>query len=475
MKHLRYVIVALLAIFAVETVAQEGVTWKEMHKVKRKETIFGIAKDYGLTVDELIRANPEMNTPGYELKKGDFIFIPFSAAEQAQRQQNGMQNGNQNNPIQATRTVSVEQLAKANGQNTDTDIRNRAIRVGVMLPLHDVDGDGRRMVEYYRGMLLACDSLKKNGVSVDVHAWNVNIDADIRQTLLDPAAAKCDIIFGPLYTKQMAPLSDFVRTYGIKLVIPFSISGNDVQQNPNIYQVYQTPADINEATIQQFLERFAAHHTVFIDCNDSTSQKGVFTMNLRRIMDARGIAYNVTNLNSSDDAFSKAFSRTEPNIVILNTGRSPELNSTLRRLDRLTSQVPGLGISLFGYTDWLMYTKVYQEYFHKYDTYIPSTFYRDPNSYKTLSIEGQYKRWFGNEMMYALPRFGLTGFDQAYFFLSGLHERGKAFNATKAESSHKPIQTMFNFKRAAKGGGMQNRQLTFVHYATNHSIVLINF
>ena len=68
MKHLRYAIVALLAVFAVETVAQEGVTWKEMHKVKRKETIFGIAKDYGLTVDELIRANPEMNTPGYELK-----------------------------------------------------------------------------------------------------------------------------------------------------------------------------------------------------------------------------------------------------------------------------------------------------------------------------------------------------------------------------------------------------------------------
>ena len=80
MKHLRYAIVALLAVFAVETVAHEGVTWKEMHKVKRKETIFGIAKDYGLTVDELIRANPEMNTPGYELKKGDFIFIPFSAA-----------------------------------------------------------------------------------------------------------------------------------------------------------------------------------------------------------------------------------------------------------------------------------------------------------------------------------------------------------------------------------------------------------
>ncbi|MBO4826787.1 MAG: LysM peptidoglycan-binding domain-containing protein [Prevotella sp.] len=470
MKSMRFALISVLLAFATQTMAQEGVTWKEMHKVKKKETIFGIANEYGLTVEELIKANPEMNTPGYSLKKGDFIFIPFSAAELQQRAGN-VQQATQ----QGTQTISVGQLANATAKQNDVDIRNRAIRVGVMLPLHDVDGDGRRMVEYYRGMLLACDSLKKNGISVDIHAWNVNIDADIRQTLLDPAAAKCDIIFGPLYTKQMKPLSEFVRTYGIKLVIPFSISGNDVQENPNIYQVYQTPNDINDATINQFLERFPAHHPVFIDCNDSTSQKGIFTMGLRRIMDARGISYNVTNLNSSDEAFSKAFSRTEPNIVILNTGRSPELNSTLRRLDRLTSQVGGLSISMFGYTDWLMYTKVYLEYFHKYDTYIPATFYHDPNSAKSISIENQYRRWFKTDMMYALPRFGLTGFDQAYFFLSGLHERGKAFNATKAESRHLPIQTQFNFKRAAKGGGMQNRQLTFVHYAPNHSIVLNNY
>ena len=56
------------------------------------------------------------------------------------------------------------------------------------------------MVEYYRGILLACDSLKKAGISTNVRAWNVNIDADIRQTLLQEGASDCDIIFGPLYT-----------------------------------------------------------------------------------------------------------------------------------------------------------------------------------------------------------------------------------------------------------------------------------
>ena len=34
-----------------------------------------------------------------------------------------------------------------------------------MLPLHKIDGDGRRMLEYYRGLLLGIEDLKKQGVS----------------------------------------------------------------------------------------------------------------------------------------------------------------------------------------------------------------------------------------------------------------------------------------------------------------------
>ena len=71
-----------------------------------------------------------------------------------------------------------------------TDVRKREVRVGIMLPLHNVDGDGNRMVEFYRGLLLAVDDLKKEGISVDIHAWNVNIDADIRQTLTKEGADK---------------------------------------------------------------------------------------------------------------------------------------------------------------------------------------------------------------------------------------------------------------------------------------------
>ena len=373
----------------------------------------------------------------------------------------------------ASATTKTTTQAPLNRTSAQDDVRKRAVRVGVMLPLHNVDGDGRRMVEYYRGVLLACDSLKKRGISVDVHAWNVPIDADIRQTLLEKDANRCDIIFGPLYTKQMKALSDFVRTYNIKLVIPFSISGNDVSLNPNIYQVYQSPATLNEAAIQAFMKRFANHHTVLIDCNDTTSRKGVFTMNLRKQMEAKGMKYSITNLKSSDEAFAKAFSKNMPNVVVLNTGRSPELNATFARLNKMTVATPGIVISMFGYNEWLMYTKPYQELFYKYDTFIPSSFYRDPQSRDVWHIEAKYRQMFGTDMMYALPRFAITGFDQAYFFLKGLHDKGKNFNGTRAESDYKAIQTPLNFKRIGQGGGMINQEFMLVHFTPKKSVVKI--
>ena len=73
MRHfLRYALLLFLLLGGMEASAQQGKTWKEMHKVKKKETIYGIAKEYGLTEEELRKANPEMLDPNYKLKKGSY-------------------------------------------------------------------------------------------------------------------------------------------------------------------------------------------------------------------------------------------------------------------------------------------------------------------------------------------------------------------------------------------------------------------
>ena len=422
--------------------------WREIHKVKRKETVFGIAKDNGLTIEELLNANPEMKQPGYELKKGDFIFIPYPSSTPAKTQT----------------------AAQTSAQTKVADSKSKAIRVGVMLPLHNENGDGTRMTEYYRGVLMACDSLRCNGISVDVHAWNVAENADINKTLRDNAAAQCDVIIGPLYSTQVKALSDFSRKHGIKVLIPFSINAPELLSNPNLFQVYQSPADFNESVISRFLDKFAGYHTVFIDCNDTTSRKGIFTFGLRRRMETMGRSHSITNLKSSDAYFSKAFSRVMPNVVVLNTGRSPELNVAFAKLNNLTMNDAKVSVSMFGYTEWMMYTKYNLDNYYKYNVFIPAAFYTNPLSAKTARIEQKYRWNFHADMLQALPRFAITGFDQAYYFIKGLSMYGSKFTGAAGVVGYTPIQTPLRFVRVGDNGGYRNNSMLMVHYTPGHKI-----
>ena len=458
-RTLRYFLLMMVLILGTSIVsAQQPANIREQHKVKKKETVFGISRAYGLTIEELINANPEMKQQGYELKKGAVLNIPYPKSviekQEAERA--------------AKARKVAEEAAKAN------DVRNREIRLGVMLPLHDINGDGRRMMEYYRGVLMACDSLKKQGVSIDVHAWNTAEDGNIYKVLEDPAAAKCDLIIGPLYSKQMDALSDFVAKHDIRLVIPFSINAPQLTTNRNIFQIFQSLNEVSEATISHYLERFKDCHTVVIDCNDTTSKKGVFTFALRRQMESRGMECVVTNLKSSEENFSRAFSRTKPNVVVLNTGRSQELGVAFSKINGLKANNPELDITMFGYSDWLLYTHRYLENYYKYNTYIPSVFYYNPLSPATQQFQQKYRQNFSSDMQNLLPRFAITGFDHAYFFLKGLHKYGKTFNGAEGMFGYPFIQTPLKFERYGNGG-LRNKTLLFIHYKPDHLMETFKF
>lgn len=447
MRHiLRYFTFIILSIMSFQALAQTAV-WRDVYEVKKKDTIYGISRAYGITIDELMDANPEMKSPNYKLKKGTKILIPNTSATQKA-------------------VVEMKQNLKTAPHQT--------IKIGIMLPLHNNDGDGKRMVEYYRGILMGCDSLKAQGINTEVYAWNVPNESDIKVPLINEEVKNLDIIFGPLYTKQVKDLADYCQRNDIKLVIPFSIYANDVQTNKNVFQVYQNGVSIAESSVKAFMERFPDCNPIIIDCNDSTSNKGVFTTALRKELESKGIHYQITNLRSTEEQFAKAFSASKKNVIVLNTGRSPELNMAFRKLNELKTQKPTTDIAMFGYVDWLMYEQTYRELFHKYDAYIPSTYYYNKTLTKISQLERNYKYWFKTEMQNQyIPRFAITGFDHAMFFIRGLYDEGSAFNGKT--SSHKYIQTPLRFARVGENGGLQNNSFLLVHYKSDRVIETIAY
>jgi hypothetical protein len=434
----KYILLVFVTIVSYVLSAQ---TQPEMHKVKRHETVYGIAHQYGITEQELINANPEMDQSDYKLKKGTFLFIP--------------------------KHIETPVVIK-------NDIKGRAIKVGVLLPIHNVNGDGRRMADYYRGLLMACDSLKSEGISVDVSTWNVTDNDDIRIFLLNESLKSCDVIFGPLYSTQVHDLSNFVKDNNIKLFIPFSISSSDVYTNSNIFQVYQSENNMNFETVGNFMTRFVASHPVFIDCNDTSSTKGTFTSELRRQLETKKIGYNITNVNSPEDLFSKAFNRNKPNVVILNSASLSSLKAVIIKLKSFSTNYPGVVFSVFGYQDWLSYANQLKDDFYKMDTYVPTTFYCDHHVPRSAYFIKNYRRWFNTDMLNTSQRFAMTGFDHAYYFLKGLNMYGKGFTGARGNVGYTPMQTPLRFERAG-GGGFINHSMMFVHYSYNHNIEIINY
>lgn len=455
-KILRYFLLsALLAFCCVEAGAQTMQTYK----VKKKETIYGIARDHGISVEDLMRANPGMESPDYKLKKGSIIYLPTATSAAS-----------------ATTAVVLPKAEPApQPSHQSTDVRKREIRLGVMLPLHKVNNDGRRMVEYYRGILMACDSLKKEGISIDVHAWNLAEDGHVDEILKDPAAARCDVIIGPLYSKFVPALSDFVKKHRQHLVIPFFINaGQQLASNPHIFQVYQAPGALNDVTARRAADWFKDCHPVIVDCGDTTSTKGPFTAALRRIYEARGVQYGLTSSKSSDTQFAYAFVKDRPNVVILNSSGSRELNVVFGKLSALIARHPEVQLAVFGYTEWMMYTHYQQQNFYRYNVYIPAPFHTNLQSPLTERLMHKYRWNFRQDMMNTFPRFGLTGFDHAMFFLRGLHKYGMSFDGAAGRFGYQPSQTPLKFERVGEGG-YQNRAYLFIHYKPDHTVETVNY
>ena len=75
-QKMRYFIMILGLMLSLGIFAQTT-KWRDIYTVKKKDTVFGIANKYGLTLPELMDANPEMKKEGYMLQKGATLFIPF--------------------------------------------------------------------------------------------------------------------------------------------------------------------------------------------------------------------------------------------------------------------------------------------------------------------------------------------------------------------------------------------------------------
>ena len=441
---------------------------RDMHKIQRKETVYSISRMYGITEEELMAANPEIKNK--KLKKGKFLCIPYAQKSVVETPKAPTQ--------QEDSTLTDAQLFDKNKKESK---KIATIKAAVVLPFN-TDGTGTkdeqvRMVEYYEGFLMAVDSLKEKGVSIDLYTYDSGKTiASVKQILNKPEMKTMDIIFGPAHADQVKPMAEFAEKNNLRLVVPFTSKGDDVFNNPSVYQINTPQSYLYSEVYEHYLRKFPNAHVVFLDANTGHTDKADFIKGLKEELKNRQMTFKeLKGEDINPEGMKLVVDSLRENVIIPTSGRNVALIKILPQMIVTSREHPNYNMKLFGYPEWQTYTDDHLASFFELDTYFYSSFYTNNLFPEAIRFTNAYRKWYSKDMANTFPKYGMLGFDTAYFFLLGLHKYGSNFEDCMNQMMITPIQTGFKFDRVNNWGGFINRKVFFVNFTKNFELIKLDF
>jgi len=417
---------------------------REMHRVKKGETLWGIARQYGVTVEELVAANAEASSADFKLKKGKFICIPYPSSAQIAREKPD--------------TIAVPPVAK----------KATKVTVAVLLPLTSGKPEGIRSVEYYRGFLMAVEKIKGQGKDVEVLAF----DEKSAEMSLTGAFAKMkqhgvQLIIGPVYNTHFPVVSQFAAKENMRVFVPFSSKVSEVETHPQLFLMNAPDANKYSYAADLFLKTFPSAKTLILET--SRKNESAFTGLLASRLRAKGRSVASIGADFTPRQLKELLSGSGLTVFVPDASDRNTLAQLLSKLKAFRAEYPGFQTALFGYPDWQTYKDKYAEDFYKENTYLFTNFFYNEYSPATRYLEAEYRRWFKTGMLDTYPRMALLGYDAGLYMMTGILEHGLNFNVQPLTLPL--LQCSFSFERTGEGnGGYVNKCMMFIHYKKDGSI-----
>lgn len=435
---------------------------KDMHKVKRKETVFSISRKYKITEQELIAANPELKDG---MKKGQYLCIPYPAPKVITPEIQDVIN-----------PPSDRELFS---ENKETAQKLQTVKAAVILPFvldSSRQSEATRMIDFYEGFLVAVDSLKRSGYSFDIYTYDSGSeDKPLTHILMKPEMKDMDIIFGPLYPPHIKSLAKFAEDHHIRLVVPFTSKDTEVFSNPSIYQV-NTPQSYQYSEVyDHFVRQFPNANVILLETDDK-DQKKEFVQGLIHEMNNRMIPVQLLpNAHIQAAAMKAALNPEKVNVFVPTSGSAVALKKIIPQMRMMLKSSPGVKITMFGYPEWQTYINDHIQDFFDIDTYFYSSFYTNNLLPAPHNFIQSYRQWYSKDVANTYPKYAMLGFDTGYYFLKGLSMYGTGFENKLSEVNVHPIQTGFKFDRVNNWGGFINRKVFFVRFTREYELIKLDF
>jgi LysM repeat protein len=472
------------------------------HVVSAGETLYSLSRKYGMTEEQLLEMNGLKSHT--DIKAGMTLKVRMNKSSNAKAKSDGdARNGtassrkqNDGNMYQGSdERAAAESLKAANISQELADAKQVAnsavpepaleedalfavvapstvLQVTLVLPFHVKGEVKENMVDFYRGVLLGFEDLKAKGRSVELSVLDSKRSLTVINELIENGEFDTQLIIGPVYGDEFAPLLKHAEDNGIPVVSPLQY----VESDSHVLFNMPPMKSLRGAPIAGLVDGSRKVVTIYASQNDNSfisEVRSVATHNVelplnfkfdrgsyfykRNSDGSNGVQVNIEDLMRDKD--SKVF------IIMAST--ATDVDRILTTLSSTKSSIRGRGLAygdymVVGNSEWLKMGSIDRDVFFHNDVVFVVPYYANRIEDKVRIFDGRFVTNYN-----AMPsRSAYRGYDAAVIFGSMMFEGIDRF----LDKTHMPLVTPYTFKRV--NGSYVNTNWVRQHYRHDSKIIV---
>lgn len=414
---------------------------RRIHIAKWYEDLDVIAEQYGVTVDDIMKAN---NLTGRKLVKRQKLIIPYPGEETVTKPTvvaevaPTPQVPAEETVAEVVDSVTIEPISKVN--------------LSLVMPLTNSEGEPHRNnMDFYCGALLAVYDMANEGIDCNLNVCDImNADSGFDMESL----TKSDMIIGPVSTADLTRMFNAVPA-GTTVVSPLDPRAEKlITEHSSMIQI-PTPHQVQNRDLIKWMEEdFTEGDRAVMITEKGARQTGIVNI-MKEALDSSSLAYQTFSysiLEGRDvtEALTGLMSEEGKNRIVIASESEAFVNDVVRNLNLLIYN--NLDIVLYAPSKIRGFDTIEVENLHKTSTHVSLAYYVDYESPLVKEFLLKYRALFNTEP----NQFAFQGYDVTRYFADQYTKAGKNWKEGLDGNETEMLQSTFMLRRQPSGGHLNN-------------------